>query len=185
MYEGALRDLPQMRDVYLPGFQRAVHSYAALKRQTGDTEAAAALEARLNAQPPAAPRPDRTRSSRIAGDLRLLEPTVSPLLEADVQRITTALAVSGARAWMLAHHGPSERPKGASEWFVEAYLTPEVGTPAARQGKVVFVVRREQRPHQALQHAGRSRRWRRSGSSWHSPEAIPRRSSDQGPTSPE
>lgn len=154
MYEGALRELPQMRDLYLPRLQRALQSYSALKRQAGEADAAAALEARLEALPAAAPRPDPSRRSRTAGHLQLLEPTASPLPDAEVQNITAALAATGAQAWMLAHYGPSERPQRGAEWFVEGYLAPALVTPTARRGDVVFVVRRTREGA-----SGHSARW--------------------------
>ena len=139
MHEAALKAVPTLRDVYLPRYQRALQAHAALKRQLGDTAAAEAIESRTSALP----RPatvDLSRRISTAGDLRLLEPTTSPLAAEDVTQIRAVLAKAGLRAWMLTHSGPSERD-GIPEWIVEVFLTPAIATTAQR-GECAVVTRK-------------------------------------------
>ena len=139
MHEAALKAVPKMRDLYLPRYQRALQAHAALKRQVGDTAAAEALESRTSALP----RPatvDLSRRVRTAGDLRLLEPTTSPLTAEDVTQIRGVLEKGGLRAWMLTHYGSSERD-GTPEWIVEVFLTPATATTVPR-GECAVVTRK-------------------------------------------
>ena len=139
MHEAALKSATTLRDVYLPRYERALRAHAALKRQLGDAAAAATLESRTSALPRPAPK-DPSRRIRTAGDLRLLEPTTSPLAVADLAQIRAALAKAGLRAWMLDHHGPSER-NGTSEWLVDVFLAPTAVTTTTRRGDCAVVRR--------------------------------------------
>ena len=139
MHEAALKSATTLRDAYLPRYERALQAHAALKRLLGDTTAAEALESRMTLPRPDPPDPSRRITT--TGDLRLLEPTTSPLAAEEVTQIRAILAKAGLRAWMLTHSGPSDRI-GTPEWIVEVFLAPTTtATDTVRRGECAVVRR--------------------------------------------